>query len=78
MDEKESKYLYPIEELDKMLDQMDEGVELFLNDQLMIELEMRKREREIEMFGTPIDDEESDYIKQKHQEMLREMNITIK
>ena len=72
MDEKESKYLYPVEELDKMLDQMDEGVELFLNDQLMVELEMRKREREIEMFGTAIEDEESDYIKQKHQEMLRE------
>ena len=72
MDEKESKYLYPIDELDKMLDQMDEGVELFLNDQLMVELEMRKREREIEMFGTAIEDEESDYIKQKHQEMLRE------
>lgn len=73
MDEnKENKYLYPVEELDKMLDQMDEGVDLFLNDQLMIELEMRKREREIEMFGTAIDDEESDYIKQKHQELLRE------
>ena len=73
MDEnKESKYLYPVDELDKMLDQMDEGVDLFLNDQLMIELEMRKREREIEMFGTAIDDEESDYIKQKHQELLRE------
>lgn len=70
-EDEENKYLYPVEELDRMIREMDEGIELMLNDQLILEIEMRRRET-AEECGFKYDEDESDYIKQKHQEIMRE------
>ena len=42
--EEESKYLYPVDVLDKLIQEMDEGIEPMLNDQMIIEIEMRRKE----------------------------------
>ena len=70
-EDEENKYLYPVDELDRMIREMDEGIELMLNDQLILEIEMRRRET-AEECGFKYDEDESDYIKQKHQEIMRE------
>ena len=36
-EEKEPKYIYPVEELDKIIEQMDKGIMPMMNDQLQLE-----------------------------------------
>ena len=70
-DEEESKYLYPVDVLDDIIKQMDEGIEPMLNDQMIIEIEMRRKEV-AKKLGIIDDEDDSDFIKQKHQEIMRE------
>lgn len=70
--ENESKYMYPKEELDKYIAQIDEGIEIFASEQLLFEIELRRKELSNQLFGDEEDDEETAYQKQRHQEMLRE------
>lgn len=69
--EEESKYIYPVDVLDKIIQEMDEGIEPMLNDQMIIEIEMRRRETASKL-GIIESDDDSDFIKQKHQEIMRE------
>lgn len=70
--EEESKYLYPVDVLDKLIQEMDEGIEPMLNDQMIIEIEMRRKEIAEKLGIFDDDDDDNDFIKQKHQEIMRE------
>ena len=70
--EEESKYLYPVDVLDKLIQDMDEGIEPMLNDQMIIEIEMRRKEIAEKLGIFDDEDDDNDFIKQKHQEIMRE------
>lgn len=70
MDNEENKYLFPVEELDKYITQIDEGIEIFADEKLLIEIELRRKELANKLFGGS--EEETAYQRQLHQEMMRE------
>lgn len=67
------QYLYPVEELDKMIMQLDEGIELFLPDQMVLEIELRRKELENKLFADEDEEEDDDtaYKRILHQEAIR-------
>lgn len=50
------KYIYPVDELDKIIEQMLDGIQPMIDDTMMTEVKLRMAERQKEEFGT--DDEE--------------------
>lgn len=67
----EKKYLYPVEELDKIIEQLDKGIMPMMNDQLQIEVEMRLKELKSMLFDEDEDDEIDSSTAEKHREMMR-------
>lgn len=75
-DNKKEKYhySYPEDELDKMLEQLQAGVQLMLTDDLQLELDMRYREMYEEATGEKLvdDNEESNINIMKRQKLMKE------
>lgn len=71
-EEGNKKYLYPTEKLDEYIQMLDEGTELMLPDQIMLEIEMRRRELSNMLFEDEDEDEDDIYVKMKHDQMMRE------
>jgi len=65
----ESKYMYPVEELDKIIDKINRGISPMMNDQLALEVKLRYKELENELFDTEEDVDDEDV--QAHQEMMK-------
>lgn len=72
MSEKEEiKYMYPVDELDSIIEQMMNGIEPMIDDTMMAEVKLRWAERNKEEFGTEDEEELS-------AEALREHNAIMK
>lgn len=75
--EKKKKYRYsfPTDELDRILEQMQSGIQIMISDEMQIELDMRYREKFEELTGEELAedaDSESSLNKIKYQKMMRE------
>ena len=46
----EQKYVTPIEELDKIIEQIDMGIEPMMTDQMSLEVKLRYKELQNELF----------------------------
>lgn len=66
----ERKYIYPVDELDKIIEQMDKGITPMMSDQMQIEVQMRLKELQNMLFDCEDDDEIDTETRQKHREML--------
>lgn len=72
MEENGINYLYPKEKLDEYIQMLDQGIELMLPDQIMLEIEMRRKEIHNQLFEDDDEDEDDVYVKMKHDQMMRE------
>lgn len=72
MEENGINYLYPKEKLDEYIQMLDQGIELMLPDQIMLEIEMRRKELHNQLFEDDDEDEDDIYVKMKHDQMMRE------
>lgn len=70
-DKEKYEYIYPVEELDTYIEQMMNGIQPMLDDQMLMEVKLRWAERNREEFGT--DDEEI-----LDEETIREHNRILK
>ena len=75
--EKKKKYQYsfPVDELDRILEQMQNGIQVMISDEMQIELDMRYREKFEELTGEEFaedEDENSNMNKLKYQRMMKE------
>ena len=73
---KKYQYSFPTDELDRILEQMQSGIQVMLSDEMQLELDMRYREKFEEITGEEYrdddDDSESNINRLKHQKMMRE------
>lgn len=72
---KKYQYSFPTDELDRILEQMQSGIQVMLSDEMQIELDMRYREKFEEITGEEYrddDDSESNINRLKHQKMMKE------
>lgn len=65
----ERKYIYPVEELDKIIEQIDKGITPMMSDQMQIEVQMRIKELQNMLFDDD-EDEDDPETRQRHREML--------
>lgn len=65
----ENKYVYPVEELDKIIDKMSKGITPMMNDQMELEVKLRYKELKDELFDSE-DMDDADV--RAHQEMMKE------
>lgn len=66
----ESKYMYSVEELDSIIDKMNRGITPMMNDQMALEVKLRYKELQNELFDS--DEEDIDDVDVKaHQEMMK-------
>lgn len=65
----ERKYIYPVEELDKIIEQIDKGITPMMSDQMQIEVQMRIKELQNMLFDDDEDEIDSE-TRQRHREML--------
>ena len=72
MEENGINYIYPKEKLDEYIQMLDQGIELMLPDQIMLEIEMRRKELHNQLFEDDDEDEDDIYVKMKHDQMMRE------
>lgn len=72
MEENGINYIYPKEKLDEYIQMLDQGIELMLPDQIMLEIEMRRKEIHNQLFEDDDEDEDDIYVKMKHDQMMRE------
>lgn len=72
MEENGINYIYPKEKLDEYIQMLDQGIELMLPDQIMLEIEMRRKELRNQLFEDDDEDEDDIYVKMKHDQMMRE------
>lgn len=72
-EKKKYEYMYPVEELDKIIEQIESGIAPMLTDEMQLEIKMRYQELQNEIMEDP-DDEDSvisvEDVK-KHQEMMK-------
>lgn len=69
MSDEKHKYVYPVEELDKIIEQMDKGIVPMMDDTMDMEVKMRYKELQNMLFDE--DDDETDLVTQrKHREIL--------
>ena len=66
-DEKKYKYIYPTDELDSIIKQIDQGITPMMNDQLQLEVKLRYKELREELFDED-DDEDEDIV--RHRKMM--------
>ena len=70
MEEKKYEYIYPVEELDKIIEQMDQGIIPMMNDQMQLEVKMRYKELQSELFDDEDEDDIDAETRKKHREMV--------
>lgn len=70
MEEKKYEYVYPVEELDKMIEQIEKGGIPLMNDQMQLEVKMRYNEIRHELFDDEEDEELDAETIEKHREMV--------
>lgn len=70
MEEKKYEYIYPVEELDKIIEQMDQGIIPMMNDQMQLEVKMRYKELQSELFDDDDEDDIDVETRKKHREMV--------
>lgn len=72
MSEKEEiKYMYPVDELDSIIEQMMNGIEPMIDDTMMAEVKLRWAERNKEEFGTEDEEELSAEALREHNEIMK-------
>lgn len=71
MEENNNKYVYPVEELDKIIDQMSKGITPMMSDQLQLEVKLRYKELQNELFDGDDEDIDTEDIK-RHNEMMKQ------
>lgn len=73
-DNEKYHYQYPVDELDKMLEQIQMGIQPMISDDMQLELDMRYREMFEEATGQKLEEEkdESSIAKIKHQRIMKE------
>jgi hypothetical protein len=54
--ENNNKYIHPVEELDKIIDQMNRGITPMMDDQLQLEIKLRFKELQQELFDSDEDE----------------------
>lgn len=72
---KKYKYSFPTDELDKLLEQMQAGIQPMISDEMQVELDMRYREKFEELTGEELEEEsedDSNINKLKYQKMMKE------
>ena len=68
----ERKYIFPVDELDKIIEQMNQGIQPMISDEMMMEVRLRIKEIENLVFDDDEEYDESDGDDQKkHREMLQ-------
>lgn len=67
----EIKYLYPVDELDKIIEQMMEGIQPMIDDTMMAEVQMRWKQRQKEEFGTDDEEELDSETLKRHNEIMK-------
>lgn len=71
MEENNNKYVYPVEELDKIIDQMSKGITPMMSDQIQLEVKLRYKELQNELFDGDDEDIDTEDIK-RHNEMMKQ------
>lgn len=68
------EYQYPVDELDKILEQMQSGIQPMISDDMQIELDIRYREMYEEATGEKLEEagDDSNLAKIRHQKMVKE------
>ena len=69
MNEEEQKYIYPVDELDKIIREMDMGIMPMIPDDMMTEVKLRIKEIKSELFDED-DEEDQDVI--EHRRIVQE------
>lgn len=70
MDENNNyEYAYPVEELDKIIEQIDKGITPMMSDQLALEVKIRYKQLQAEAFGDDADIDAEDL--KEHRELMR-------
>lgn len=70
--EEKYKYKYPVEELDKLLDQIQHGIQPMISDDVQLELDMRYREMFERTTGEKLGDDNDNIKRIQHQQMMKE------
>ena len=69
MNEEEQKYIYPVDELDKIIREMDMGIMPMIPDDMMTEVKLRIKEIKSELFD---EDDEEDQNVIEHRRAVQE------
>jgi len=67
----EYKYTYPVEELDKIIEEMMNGIQPMIDDVMQMEVELRWKEKQNEVFGTEDEEELDPEIMKRHAEIMK-------
>jgi hypothetical protein len=70
-DELNAKYVYPVGELDKIIEQMNQGIQPMISDEMMLEVRLRIKEIENELFDEDDEDPDDADAKRRHRVMLQ-------
>jgi len=65
------EYVYPVEELDKIIEEMMNGIQPMLDDQMELEVKLRWKERQKEEFGIEDEDEVDAALLRQHHEAIK-------
>ena len=71
MEENNNKYVYTVEELDKIIDKMSQGITPMMSDQMQLEVKLRYKELQNELFDGDDEDIDTEDIK-RHNEMMKQ------
>lgn len=69
--EEEIKYMYPIDELDAIIEQMMEGIQPMIDDTMMAEVKLRWAQRNKDEFGTEDEEELTEEALREHKEIMK-------
>lgn len=67
----EVKYVYPVEELDKIIEQMMQGIQPMIDDTMMAEVKLRWSQRQKEEFGVDDEEEIDADVLREHNEIMK-------
>ena len=67
----EIKYVYSVDELDKIIDQMMDGIQPMIDDTMMAEVKLRWAQRNREEFGTDDEEELTEEALREHKEIMK-------
>jgi hypothetical protein len=69
--DEEIKYMYPIDELDAIIEQMMEGIQPMIDDTMMAEVKLRWAQRNKDEFGTEDEEELTEEALREHKEIMK-------